>query len=204
MYCPRHFAVDDIAVLHDVIRARAFATLAAVVDGAVRFAYAPMVLDAGGLGVLRFHLARANPLAALPQGARLRVSFLAADAYVSPDWYETEGMVPTWNYIAVEGEGCVTRLAGDELRALLAELSAQEEARLLPKVPWLVDKVPAAKMATLLGAIVGYAMPLESLEGKFKLSQNVGPQDFAGVLGGLERRGDAASAAVARAMRTAR
>src|SRR5258707_14661030 len=120
MYRPRAFAADDIQQLHAFVRAHPFATLAAVVDGAVRLAYAPVVTAADGTA--RFHLARGNPLAALGDGGRLRLSFLGANAYVSPDWYESAGMVPTWNYSAVEGEGIVQRLGEDGLRTLLIDL----------------------------------------------------------------------------------
>src|ERR1700742_3339716 len=100
MYRPNAFVVDDVAALQAFIRAQPFATLAAVVDGAVQLASAPGVLGADGAA--RFHLARANPVARLAHGAAVRLSFLGAHAYVSPDWYESEGLVPTWNYQAVE------------------------------------------------------------------------------------------------------
>ena len=201
MYRPRAFAVDDNQELHVFMRAHPFATLAAVVDGAIQLAYAPV--ETGG-GLARFHLARANPLAALADGARLRLSFLGANAYVSPDWYESAGMVPTWNYSVVEAEGVLRRLDEDALRALLIDLSAAEEDKLLPKTPWTVDKVPPERMAGLLKAIVGFEVRLETLEGKFKLSQDKKREDFAGVLRGLGARNDAQSAAVALAMRRAR
>ena len=201
MYRPRAFAVDDAQALHPFMRAHPFATLAAAVDGAVHFAYAPVVT---GDRVARFHLARSNPLAALADGTRLRLSFLGANAYVSPDWYVSAGMVPTWNYSAVEGEGVSRRLGEDELRALLIDLSAAEEDKLLPKKPWTIDKVPPERMAGLLQAIVGFEVRLETLEGKFKLSQDKKPEDFAGVLQGLDARNEAQSAAVALAMRRAR
>ena len=206
MYRPRPFVVDDVAALHRFIRARTFATLAGIFDGAVQFAYAPMVLDQndGEFGSLRFHLARANPLAALANGTRLRVSFTGPDAYVSPDWYESAAMVPTWNYIAVEGEGTVHRLETDGLRQLLIDLSAAEEEKLLPKKPWTVDKVPEQRMSGLLNAIVGFTLRLGRLEGKFKLSQDKSAPDIDGVLRGLDARGDAQSLAVARAMRGTR
>src|SRR5580698_1900901 len=128
MYRPRAYAISDPEVLYEIIRARRFATIAAVIDGSVAFAYAPVILDAGdGTGThLRYHLARANPLADL-DGAPVRISFLGPDAYVSPDWYETKGMVPTWNYIAVEGSGRAHRLDESALRRLLVDLSEAEE-----------------------------------------------------------------------------
>jgi transcriptional regulator len=202
MYRPAHFAIDDANEVQAFIRAHPFATVAAVLDGAVQFAYAPVVLD--GHGVARFHLARANPLARLVQGARVRLSFMGAHAYLSPDWYQTPGMVPTWNYMAVEGEGAVTLLTGDALVQLLADLTAAEEEHLKPKAPWSIDKVPEPKMTNLKNAIIGFAVAFETLEGKFKLSQNIKPEDFAGAARGLELRGDPASLAVARAMRATR
>jgi transcriptional regulator len=203
MYRPSAFAVDDIAVLHDVIRKRVFATIAAVRGGAVAFAYAPVVLDVdnGARGGVRFHLAIGNPLAKLEDGARVRLAVMAADAYVSPDWYTTKGFVPTWNYIAVEGEGAVRRVSRGELRQLVIDLSAQEEEKLLPKKPWLIDKLPPARTDALLNGIVGFSLAFETLEGKFKLSQDKSADDIAGAISGLEARGDAASRAVARVMR---
>jgi transcriptional regulator len=132
MYRPRAFAVDDRPALHEVIRNRVFATFALVHEGRVQFAYAPVVVDADA-NEIRFHLAKANPVAALADGARVAVSFAGPDAYVSPDWYETGGLVPTWNYIAVEGEGIARTLTRDELLALLGDLSAQEEKTLFRK-----------------------------------------------------------------------
>jgi transcriptional regulator len=202
MYRPRAYVVDDIPVLHDIIRKRSFAMIATVMDGGVAFAYAPVVLsnDPRPLGTLRYHLAHANPLAAL-HGAKVRVSFLGPDAYVSPDWYGAEGFVPTWNYIAIEASGGVERLDEVEFRTLLDDLSAQHEARLLPKTPWTLDKLPGQKIKQLMNAIVGFRVRLDTLEGKFKLSQDKKPEAFAGVVAVLEKSEDATDRAVADAMR---
>ncbi len=202
MYRPKAFVVDDVAVLHRFIRERAFATIAVAKDGAVAFAYAPVVLDAAGaLGAVRFHLAKSNPVAGAMDGERMFFSFTGPDAYISPDWYVSQGMVPTWNYVAVEGEGRAHRLSDGELRALLVDLSAAQEDELLPKKPWTLDKVPPERLAALTSAIVGFSVAFETLEGKFKLSQDKKPDDFEGVIKGLEARDDPASAAVAHAMR---
>jgi transcriptional regulator len=202
MYRPPAYAIDDVAVLNLVMRERAFATIAAVVGERVQFAYAPIVVDRHPepLGTARFHLARANPLAEL-DGDEIRLSFLAADAYVSPDWYQTNGFVPTWNYIAIEGAGRPQRLDEHGLRTLLGDVTANAENKLRPKAPWTLDKLPEERIAKLLSAIRGFAVPLQSLEGKFKLSQDKKAADIAGAIAGLEHRGDPASLALARAMR---
>jgi len=198
MYRPLAFALDDAGVLREVLRRRIFVTLATARDGEILFAYAPVVVEEGGL---RFHLAIRNPMAAMEDGTRVSLSCLAADAYVSPDWYRTIVAVPTWNYVAVEGEGAVRRLPREELHKLLADLSAQEERKLAPKPPWTMNKVAPERTEMMMNAIVGFEMKFDRLEGKFKLSQDKPDEDVQGVIAGLEARGDAASLAVAREMR---
>jgi transcriptional regulator len=202
MYRPRAFVEDDVAVLHDFIRERAFATVAMAIEGQIHFAYAPVVLDGDGLGRVRFHLAKANPICAAADGAALKFSFLGDDSYISPDWYDTQGRVPTWNYTAVEASGTARKLAREELLRLLVDISADQENRLLPKEPWRIGKVDPGKLEGLLNAIDGFEVALESLEGKFKLSQNVTDADKKGAIAGLEDRTDPRSLAIARAMRS--
>lgn len=201
MYRPGPYVEDGAALLHDIIRTRPFALIAASLDGDIAFAYAPVVVDGeGGRGGVRFHLARANPLAAT-DGVKLRLSFLGPDTYISPDWYVSEGLVPTWNYVAIEAAGVARQLDRPALHQLLVDLSAQEEARLSPKTPWTLDKVPAAKLETLLNAIVGFWVPFDTLEGKFKLSQDKKSEDFEGAVSALEVREDAGAQEIAAAMR---
>jgi transcriptional regulator len=206
MYRPRQYAVDDPATLHEVIAAHPFASIAAVSETGVQFAYAPVVLDRnyGERGGVRFHLARENPLTRATNGTRLYFSFRGPDAYISPDWYRSPAMVPTWNYIAVEASGEGKQLDDRGLRELLVDLSAHEEAKLAPKKPWTIDKVPAERQQALLGAIVGFSVSFDTLKGKFKLSQEKSADDFAGAVAGLETRGDPASVAVAAEMKAHR
>jgi transcriptional regulator len=206
MYVPAHFALSDVAAVHSFLRSHVFATIAGEVGGNICFAYAPIVLDTapGPLGGIRFHLARANPLAASVDGARLAISVMGPHAYVSPDWYASDAMVPTWNYVAAEGAGRVRRLCDAGLRRLLAELTVQEESALRPKTPWAMGRVPPERLDSLLSAIAGFELVFETLEGKAKLSQNRSQADREGAIKGLQQRGDAASLAVAATMENMR
>jgi transcriptional regulator len=206
MYVPVHFKISNADAVHAFLRTNVFATIAGELEGRITFAYAPIVFDPKNnpFGSIRFHLARANPLAAIGDGASLAMSVMGPHAYVSPDWYATDGLVPTWNYTAVEGAGPVRRLSDAGLRKLLSDLSAQEEAVLAPKPRWTLSRVAPDRLDEMLSAIIGFELVFESLEGKTKLSQNRSAVDRAGVIDGLEKRGDAASVAVAKAMRTMR
>lgn len=203
MYRPRAFAMDDVAVLRGFVVERGFATLALsdLDSGHIHFAYAPIVLDGSGLGRLRFHLARVNPFCALADGAELAVSVMGDDVYISPDWYAQPELVPTWNYMAVEGRGVARKLSPALLDELLVDLSAEREARLTPKSPWLISKVSEHRLDFMRQAIEGFELELRVLQGKFKLSQDKTEADCLGVIAALEAHGDARSLAVAKAMR---
>lgn len=206
MYVPSFFRMTELAAIRRHIRRNAFATVAGTLDGAVHFAYVPVVLDDAPepFGGVRFHLARANPLAALDDGAKLTFSWMGAHAYVSPDWYQSNAQVPTWNYVAVEATGRVRSLGAAELRAQVEQLAAQEESALLPKPPWTTAKVEPDYVDKMLSAIVGFHVVFDTLEGKAKLSQNKDEADAAGVINGLQERGDGASMAVAALMQQAK
>ncbi|MGE3855084.1 MAG: FMN-binding negative transcriptional regulator, partial [Planctomycetota bacterium] len=62
---------------------------------------------------------------------------------------------------------------------------------------------PAAYFEQLLKGIIGFEMPITTLQGKFKLSQNRSTADQDGAIAGLLARGDAESVATAEAMKRA-
>lgn len=204
MYLPTHFAETDPARLHALMREYPLAMLIAVADGVATADPVPLEFDAaagplGTPGTLRGHVARANPLAQRGGSAVLAV-FSGPQAYVSPGFYASKRehgkVVPTWNYAVVQARGTL-RTVDDApwLRALVGRLTHRHEA---PRpAPWAVDDAPADFVAQMLGAIVGIEIPLASLVGKFKLSQNRSAADRQGVLQGLAAGGAQACAAAA-------
>jgi transcriptional regulator len=106
--------------------------------------------------------------------------------------------VPTWNFVAVHaaGRACVVDEA-TSVRALLARTAAVYEAG--AEAPWTVAD-HAEHVESRLRGIVAFEIPIETLEGKRKLSQNVSDADRAGVIAALRAQGDADSCAIAGAM----
>ena len=187
MHPDGRFCVEDREVLLDFLRANPFVTIAASVGGRPLVAQSPVVIrELDGEVALDFHLSRGNVLTPhLTQGFRAVALATGPDAYVSPDWYESADQVPTWNYQSVEAEGSVAPLNDAELIALLDDLSAQEEARLLPKKPWTRGKMKPGKFDALLRGIQGGRLFVERLDGTFKLSQNKNDADRLGAAKGL-------------------
>lgn len=202
MYNPTVFRVTDSARIEELVRTYSFATIVGIIDGVAHLAYAPtLFLPCRPIGRVQFHLARANPMAEIENGARLTLSFLGPHTYISPRWYKTSGQVPTWNYIAVEAFGRVRRLNANELKSQLTLLVAENEKHVPGSQPWALSKLSNDRFEALLKAICGFEVELESLEGKQKLSQNRAAEDAAGAIAGLESQGDCASLAVAEAMK---
>ncbi len=185
MYVPDHFREDRTDVLHQAVREIAFATLVTPGLGANHL---PMLLSDG---VLRGHVARANPVWKGGDGEALAI-FLGPHAYVSPNWYpskaETGKAVPTWNYLTVHARGSIRWTQdADWLRAHVTALSDAHEAP--REEPWKVGDAPASYIDALLRAIVGFELTVTGLEGKWKLSQNREAGDRAGVHEGFSREG---------------
>jgi len=204
MYVPRHFSQDDTAVVHDLIRSNVFATLVTEVSGRLDATHVPVVLDEapGALGSLRFHLARANPTSkALMDGREVLMVFVGPHTYISPDWYANEHLVPTWNYAVVHAYGQPRTMDEAELRRLLDDLSASQEKQ-LPKTPWTMDKMPAQLLDKMCKAIVGFDLPVAEFQAKWKLNQNRGADDRAGVVDALDTLGGESKHAVAAMMRS--
>lgn len=204
MYTPAFFAISDADECLELAAARGFGVVVAVLGDVVEATHVPFVLDrADGVARLRFHVAVANGLHRMVAGgARLLCIVSGPDAYVSPDWYATADLVPTWNYLAVHLRGPGRILDAGELRAQVETLSAASEARLAPKRPWSSAKMTPRKFDAMLKAIVGIEMTVEAVEGKAKLSQDKSATDRVGVVEALRARGDPSGAAVAELMQT--
>jgi transcriptional regulator len=176
MYTPSAFAVTDLPRLHEFLQQHSFATLVSESDDGLAISHLPLLLDAdrGPQGTLIGHFARANDHWKRSTGGRSVAIFNGPHAYVSPAWYEEPHVVPTWNYIAVHATGPLQIVDDrDWLRELVRRtVNLYEAAR---PVPWRMESQDPAFIDKLLAAIVGFELPIERLEGKWKLSQNHSP-----------------------------
>jgi transcriptional regulator len=209
MYIPESFREDRVPVLHDAMRRIGFATLVTLGGDGLTASHIPLLIDPdpAPYGTVRGHVARANGQwrDLSPEVPALAV-FLGVQGYVSPSWYPTKAktgkVVPTWNYVAVHAYGPL-RVIEDPQRLLdiVTRLTERHEAG--SERPWRVTDAPEAFVQGMLRAIVGFEMPIERLEGKWKLSQNRPDEDRQGVVEGLTRKGREADLALADAVRAA-
>jgi transcriptional regulator len=189
------FREDRFEVLHGLMASHPLATLITSGSGGLVANLIPFSLHEGGdQGILRAHLGRGNKqLDALREGADTLVVFQGPECYVTPSWYPSKvehgKVVPTWNFAMVQVRGKPQVI--DEAPWLLAQLQKltddQENGR---KHPWKVSDAPDDFIAAQLNGIVGIEIPILSIEGKWKASQNRLPADRQGVINGLSAEGN--------------
>lgn len=202
------FREDRIEVLHAAIHDLHFGALITHPESGFATSYLPWELDAtrGPHGTLVGHLARYNPQSQVPgEGIDALVLFQGPHAYVSPSWYpgkrEDPRQVPTWDYLAVEARGTLVTF-DDEARLynLLTQLTDHNESDRAHR--WRVTDAPDDYVRKEMRHIVGIELRIESLIGRYKLSQNRNAADREGARGALaiastERERDLAAAIAA-------
>jgi transcriptional regulator len=194
MYQPHVFREDRLETLDSFIRAHPLATLITAGAGGLLANLVPFTLvDSGEKGTLRAHGAKANDqVDELRSGAGTLAVFQGPDAYITPSWYASKRehgrLVPTWNYAVVQARG-TPRVIDDPdwLRAQIQHLTATQEQK-RPK-PWNVSDAPEPFISGQLKSIIGIEIPISTIEGKWKVSQNRSAADCQGVVEGLREEG---------------
>jgi transcriptional regulator len=198
MYIPAHFAETDLAKLHDAIERYSFATLVSLDAAGLSASHLPLLLDrtTGASGTLLGHMARANRQWEEAAGQEVLAIFSGPHAYVSPQWYEAASVVPTWNYVAVHAYGRLELIENEaEVEALLLRMIEVYEAA-QPR-PWRLDE-PREFVSRMIRQIVAFRIPIDRLEGKWKLNQNRPAEQRERVITALSRQGDENSRETAR------
>jgi transcriptional regulator len=130
--------------------------------------------EAAPFGVLRAHVARANPMWTLA-GREVLTIFQGASGYISPELYEDKPIhgkvVPTWNYAVVHAHGELRAIEDPAwVFALLERLTDAHEAG--RTMPWSIHDAPRDFIDKIMTFIVGIEIPIARIQGKWKMSQN--------------------------------
>jgi len=206
LYAPSKFAENDPAVLRAFVDQHPFAVVIthdaspASADG-MHISHVPVIWPVGEHPVLRTHVAAANPQGKIADGALATVIFSGPHGYVSPTWYETNPAVPTWNYTAVHVQGTISVIEdAEERRATIRDLAGRFEGT--GESAWSFDALPEKYRDGQMKGITVLEIAVETLTGKFKLSQNRAPADRKGVVRHLEQSNRPDDRTLAAFMRT--
>lgn len=202
MFIPPAFSESDLSKLHAFIAQHSFAILVSQVDGLPFAPHIPILLEpgVGPYGTLVGHFARANRQWQQVAGQTAMAIFSGPHTYVSPTWYEASNVVPTWNYTAVHAYGQVELIESETSLRDILKASVQKYEQGMPE-PWSIDE-SSPFIEKLTSQIVGFRMPIEKLEGKFKLNQHHPAERRHKVIRALEHQADENALALAALMRT--
>jgi len=201
MYIPSLFKESDTATIERFVDEHPLATVVLVTDGQPHVDHIPFMRISGLSpgGVLIAHVAKANNTWKLiDQTPSAMLVFTGASAYVSPSFYPskpiTHEVVPTWNYVGVHLKGKLSYSHDHhEKKRTVDHLTRKMEAT--RSEPWSIDDAPASYIATMLSGVVALSFQIETIEAKFKASQNKTRKDRQGVIDGLESNSLTAEAA---------
>lgn len=191
MYVPHRFAETRSDVLRGLIHQHPLATLVTHGADGLEADHIPFEIgaptDAAPFGVLRAHVARANPLWRLA-GTDVLAIFQGPSAYISPSLFAEKAIsgkvVPTWNYATVHASGTLVAIEDASwLLALVNRLTDRHEAA--RPAPWAVDDAPGPYIDAMLKAIVGIEIPITRLQGKWKINQDDPAADRVQIAAGL-------------------
>jgi transcriptional regulator len=181
------FAVEDPAVVAELVRANPWATLVSEGEDGIVASHYPVLLDeeAPGLTLLT-HLGRPDEVVHdLEGGGEMIVIVQGNHGYVSPSWYAADALpVPTWNFTVAHCYGEPQVLGEEENLAVLTRLVERFER--VVSEPRSLDPESAAPVAR---GTVGLRIPIARFVCKRKLSQNKDPATRRQVIAALRQPG---------------
>ncbi len=182
MYIPKHFEVTDREEMVSFIEANGFGQLISLVDGTLFSTHIPFILSEDRSKMIG-HVAKQNPQWKSIDGQTALITLEGPHDYVSPSWYSTPNLPPTWNYQAIHIYGQSSTIHDTKkLKVLVHSLADKYESSF--DEPWQ----PSYDEAMLTG-IVGIELVITDIQCKYKLSQNRTEKDRKLVVGKLEELG---------------
>lgn len=185
------FRTDGRALMESLVDEIGFGMVFAQTPDGPRVAHTPLLST--GDGAVQFHLARGNALTRHLDGSPALIVVNGPDAYVSPRWYDNRDTVPTWDYVALELEGRVRRMADEGLEAFLHAAIRKHEGR-LEGTPWRAEESSQKVWSGLFRGITGFELEVQAWRPTLKLSQKKTPAERESIAAGLDRAGHAALA----------
>lgn len=164
----------------------------------------PLLLDRsrGEHGVLVGHIAMANDHARVLQASThpTLAIFEGPSSYVTGSWYPNRDMPSTYYYTAVHCYGSARVQTESELEHWLGLLVHCMESEYPDG--WRMNDIPHSGITRRLPHILGFEVPIQRIEGKFKLGQDEPKKDAMAVAEKLSLAADAGQRALAGMIRS--
>ena len=200
MYIPKIFEIENKSELFELINHWSFGDLITTYQGELCVNHIPFVLDKSQ-NKLYGHLSINNPqLTLLEKSEDLVAVFKGAHCYISPNWYVSQEMVPTWNFESVQVRGQAKQVSNEKLLSILEQLTKKHEQQF--NTPWEIKRISEPRLEAMMKVIVGFEIDITSIVGKSKLSQNRSVDDRTEVISNLKNQSDSQSHIIAAKIET--
>lgn len=202
MYLPKKFKNENNAEVLRFCQTYSFATIISGGSEDLQIGHLPVLISTLGDQTAKItgHMAKANPQwRSWRPDTQVTCIFLGPNRYISPAWYKDTLNVPTWNYAVVHITGTpIVYEEHDSIETILKSLVDHHEK--LEGAGWDYS-LPEEFRRNMTRAIVGFEIHIESIEAKFKLSQNREDSDRAAAIAALSIKKDDASMEMVRLMK---
>ncbi|MGZ3945826.1 MAG: FMN-binding negative transcriptional regulator [Mucilaginibacter sp.] len=188
MFAPSINSFTDRREIVAFMQRYSFATIVTMMDDKPFATHLPfLVKEEKDKVILQAHFAKANPQWKEITSKTSLVIFTEPHAYISPSNYETEKVVPTWNYIAVHAYGQATILERVEQKAELLKHTI-EAFEVSYYKQW--QSLPDEYRSRMIDGIVAFEIEVADLQAKKKLSQNRSEIEKENIIHSLEKSAD--------------
>ncbi|MFV2056815.1 MAG: FMN-binding negative transcriptional regulator [Thiohalomonadales bacterium] len=199
MYLPDVYNNCDKEKIDSFINANNFGDLVTFRDGKLSSNKCPFLYDNVN-NRLYGHFGNSNAqLVDIEDSPEVLVILTGPHCYISPQWYQSEGMVPTWNFQTIQVRGKAKIVAADVLVEILESLSKLHESNLSPQ--WSMKELESGRLTLLQKMITGFQIDITEILFKEKMSQNRKHADQQNVINSLLEQGDPSQLDVANLMR---
>lgn len=170
MYIPKHFSTTDREEIVSFMKQYSFGTIINTKNNYPIATHLPFLISIEeDTIILSAHFAKANTQWEIIAENPSLVIFAEPHAYISPQHYDKELSVPTWNYFSVHayGQGQIINDTAETYKILEATINSYEPAY---KKQW--DNMPEDFKSKMIKGIVAFEIEVTDLQAKKKLSQN--------------------------------
>ena len=201
MYKFSYFQEPDNSKVIEFMQANTFALLIGMGEDYPVVTQVPLSINIinGNLEIKGHLMKNTDHHKAFLKNNRVMVVFTGPHCYVSARWYNNPQTASTWNYMTVQVKGKIvfTDEAGTR-EAIETVTNYYEET----ESPATYKNIPEEYIASLVKAITGFYIEVESMDHVFKLSQNKTADEQQNIVDALMKQGDSNAVAIATAIKS--
>lgn len=171
MYKLPYFTETDEEKVFEFMQKTTFSLITGIYQGRPVATHVPLeVKRKNGKVILTGHIMKGTGHhKAFAENEKVLVIFSGPHCYVSASWYVKKNVASTWNYMDVHAIGNIRLVGEEETKKIIRNITNKYENEDSESA---FNKLPEEYVDSLLKAIAGFHIEVESIENVFKLSQN--------------------------------